>query len=128
MAIDVTYQILVDKLREAVANRGGDYVYQPPGPTGECFNWHQDTDTPGCIVGYVFHALGVSGNVLLKHARASSAPLTHALEIEGIIKLPNFEAHRTLILTLLYAVQTAQDTRTCWGEAVNRAITAIADA
>jgi len=129
VAIDVTYQILVDKLREAVADRGGDYVYKPPGSADECLNWHQDTDTPGCIVGYVFHALGVSGNALSQYAGAASAFLTRNLALDGIIKLPDSEAHRSLISTLLYAVQTEQDTPgTSWGEAVDRAITATADA
>jgi len=76
----------------------------------------------------VFHALGVSGNALSQYAGAASSFLTRNLELDGIIKLPDSEAHRSLISMLLYTVQTEQDTGTSWGRAVDGAITAIADA
>ena len=123
MTIEVTYDKIVAKLHEAVANRGADYVYDP-GDTSYCRNWHNDTNTPGCIVGYVYHSLGIGGDILAVNPSRIATTLTADLVTDGLIRFPN-QKEEGRVARLLFAAQNAQDNLVPWGSAVQDALEAV---
>ena len=67
MSTTVTLQDVNNMMNDALAARGTDYIY--PAVIDEwggrsCRYWHPETDSPGCIVGFVFHRLGASRETL----------------------------------------------------------------
>jgi hypothetical protein len=123
----VTYLQVVNALHAAVTDRGGDYVYEPVGSITACRNWHEETDEPGCIVGYVLHSLGAAkeqlagqglGGIQIEEPYSIAAGTTMAaLECAGW----TFK-DRDKVLYLLSTVQSRQDRHVSWGEAVARGI------
>ncbi|RPJ30105.1 MAG: hypothetical protein EHM35_12890 [Planctomycetaceae bacterium] len=119
--IEVTYQMIVDGLHQAVRERGADYVYRTPPGAQVCLYWHPEAGEPGCIVGYVFHNLGVSKDYLIL-CNPSGAPQLIAWLVDwGVISFPN-EAEKILVSSLLTRVQSRQDEPKPWGDAVYGAL------
>lgn len=68
--IEIDAATAIELLRQAVAERGADYVYSNkghvtpnPAPTGACYYVHSDGEgnrTIGCLVGLALHKAGVS--------------------------------------------------------------------
>ena len=95
-------------LARAVAEKGEDYVYQPPeGRQRRCLYVHPDS--PGCIVGHVFHYLGVAPEVLARY-EGSHAGLV-ASRLTGV-------SPENPVAIALTVAQDAQDAGEPWGRAL----------
>lgn len=95
-----------------VEEKGSDFVYQPPTPnTGRCYNWHLDSDTPGCIVGQILYRHGVSKELLL-HFNNSAAESW----LPGQPPIASSTA-----ISFLTVLQNRQDIGWTWGAALEEA-------
>lgn len=119
--IELSLDKAKELLAEAVALKGEDYVYTTPdGMQGSedyqpyCLYVHDDQ--PGCIVGHVLHAAGVSLPVLLAEETNDAEGALRNLARENTL---NYEDG---VSQLLQDVQGAQDKGTPWGEAVREAL------
>lgn len=108
----------LDLLEQAVAERGADYI--DTDAKGSCTYLHYDTNTPGCIVGTVFHAAGLPIERLEAMDKLGSLMCISPkmLKVSYDIDITE-EAH-----ALLRTAQSEQDSGTAWGLAVDRAIAA----
>lgn len=115
-------------LREAVTERGKDYVYVSPytgesGPGTVCYYVHDSRSedgtpaaAPGCLVGLVLHKAGVSLDDL---RGVGFQPADMALEDLRDAGLLTFEPDLT---SLLGRVQARQDNGEPWGPVVRDAL------
>lgn len=125
MTILVDQKLAVELLERAVAEKGADYIYFPPGSSGTCL--YDNGDTPGCIVGHALSYLGVSNPDL---GRLDDAPdNSDEISSSGILPLSNtrvLEAITGVTLTPeaeeVWAIaQRYQDDKVSWGLAVSHA-------
>lgn len=115
MTINLTLDYTEELLRQAVADRGEDFVYEKPDGSNQCMYVH--SDGPGCIVGYVLHAAGVSLEALSEHEGTYASNLIYYLLGEEIIDSADREA-----TGLLDDIQDRQDAGVPWGDAVGRSL------
>lgn len=116
--IELKYDQVNMLANEAIKVKGEDYVYIDPsgnqaGPhnMGGCWYVHGANDlTPGCIVGHIIHAAGVSLEDLREREMGAST-LLESLENAAILKAD--KASRIYLIM----VQRAQDLGTPWGAA-----------
>lgn len=96
-------------LQEAVDAKGAGFVYTPPGDLSVCQYRHWDTAVmeykPGCLHG---HALA-----LLGHELDESSEYTDITDVLGRVGVTDDG-----LLDAAQASQTAQDTGTPWGAAL----------
>lgn len=119
MSREVTAQETMDLLREAVVERGEDFVYpdewrhQPDrdadGP-GQCLYFRRDGQ-PACIVGFVLDRLGVTNTDLRSRLFGASAINNQQQQVK-------FDA--TSLIMLMHA-QMFQDEGNPWGAAAKEA-------
>jgi hypothetical protein len=118
MTVHLTLDLAKQLVERAIAEKGEDYVYLPPGGrVGEpCLNWHLQPDgqmVPGCIVGHVWHYLGFTNE------DTGQGDAKHVLGyLEGYDHLTYTED----AADFLYAVQDQQDRGVPWGEAYKEAL------
>lgn len=140
--IELTVDMAVTLLREAVADRGRGHCYWPQEnlATGDmdCLyvhgaevvrvdssSWEYKVRaasdlTPGCIVGHVLISAGVRPQRFLDLNLNRETPAITALAAlaeDGILNVANPK-----VVELLEAVQVQQDNRVPWGEAVDAAM------
>lgn len=115
MAINLTLDYTKELLRQAVADRGEDFVYEKPEGAEQCMYVHEDG--PGCIVGYVLHAAGVPLEALNEHENTYASKMVRYLLDEEIIDSADEWA-----MDLLNTVQDRQDNGVSWGLAVGRSL------
>lgn len=116
--IELTLERAKELLAEAVAERGEDYVYPRSDSGPYCYYVHTpDMDAsltepaPGCIAGYVLHKAGVPLETLRRfEGKSVQYPIAQLVQTE-----PD-------VADLLRNVQSRQDERTPWGEAVQRTL------
>jgi len=116
--IVVTYDVLLAALREAVAEKGEDYVYKKRGAAGNrCVYVHEEDGkkVPSCIIGNAMHRLGVPlGNL---HFLGGSEALFNILVKGGVIADVEPKAR-----DLAMGVQAGQDYGVPWGAALIQAV------
>ena len=108
----LTMKLANELLDKAIAERGADYVYNPPeemASQGQCYYVHGDQ--PGCIVGHVLNLFGVSLETL------STVEGNDAFY--AIRKL--LPSTSEVVREFLTDIQHNQDNGMRWGEAVNEA-------
>ena len=111
--LPLSYDDTLGLLREVIAEKGEDYVYDSPiEPRSRCLYVHDGQ--PGCIVGHVLHRAGVSVEGLA--GVEDWTPLDH----EVVPQFCGWAAEPAL--ELLAAVQVEQDAGATWGEALRRAL------
>lgn len=121
------YDETLSLLRAAVELKGEDYVYTNPngematidGGITDCFYVDESGDdaVPSCIVGHVFHAMGIPVLDMLKIEGSSvNSDVTEDLLRDNSIQVTP-RATR-----LLYSAQDLQDSGHTWGEAVDDAV------
>jgi len=93
-----------------VKEKGVDHVYSPPNAGGSCFNWHIQTDEPGCIVGHILYRFGVPKENL--NGAYITAP---AFNFSYLFASPKVNAFLT-------GLQWRQDDRDTWGQALTGAL------
>jgi hypothetical protein len=106
MTLVITEPMALRALEAAVAAKGAGYLYQPQGPDYiTCAYAHAEKGklTPGCLVGWALHYLGVSLDVMRAAGnRSSIGRLAQSLERDGIRILP-------AALNVFRAAQGVQD-------------------
>lgn len=113
--IDLTFARTVELLREAIEERGENYVYKSPTQGSSCLYVHhngQGGSTAGCIVGWVLHKAGVPLEALTRCENHPAVAVLEALESEGEGLRYEREAG-----VLLRRVQQWQDAGEPWGTA-----------
>jgi hypothetical protein len=117
MVEELTLERVNQLLDQAVAERGADYVYVRPQASADRRCLYSHGDSPGCIVGYVLHKLGVP---LITLAQYEGMPAREILPVLGLVPFdPDLRtAEQTEIVFLLNRVQHAQDRHQTWGYAV----------
>jgi len=127
MTIALSVESVAEALREAVEEKGADYVYT--NEAGEVANLENaveiqcqyvHTDKPGCIVGNVLHRLGVPLYVLSDYETRPARSVVESLSGRGIL-----EFERKALDMLRYA-QSYQDNGNSWGDAEVRALSVLA--
>lgn len=106
-------------LREAVAERGADYIYSKSegsdGPFSSCLYVHKDAagnPRPGCGVGVVLHKAGVTLGSLAEEEGLSAMQVLGSMRVKGILDADPFATE------LLLVFQGWQDTGWPWGQAL----------
>lgn len=114
--INLTYERTKELLKEAVAERGADYVDPDASRPTLCRNVHTAEDgktlVPGCIVGWVLHKAGVSLELLEENNMAAASSVLCELKEAGVL------GYEVTALHLLNRIQGLQDGGVSWGEAV----------
>jgi hypothetical protein len=112
---EVTYEVALRALNDAVAMRGPGYV-DPGSITGFCANVTRDEDgawVPSCIVGTALTLLGVDAEWLGAWCESDGFEKTYeVLAGEGLMTMTD-DAY-----WLFVTAQGNQDHATSWGEAV----------
>ena len=116
----VTFDQVVEKLNEAVQERGPDYVYVgPEGDRAVCLNWHEEQKEPGCIVGVVFHKLGFDWAHEMNYSSGYQLDTMTASSLLVHLKACGWQFDDYgKIDSLLSEIQAKQDRGVPWGEAV----------
>lgn len=118
-----TVEQLTAAMREAVAERGADFVY-PKGQAGWTYNQYgvslcryvrSDVEEPACLIGVVLHKLGVSLGQLSGFEGDNSYAVVPAL----------FPDSPLFLERALAAAQSAQDNGRTWGVALQRFLEAL---
>ena len=125
---NVTYQQTLEAMRAAVEEKGEKYVYQRPknphipgDKLGSCLNTSADGKEPGCLVGNVFHRLGVplewlfTPEIINNSAGGVISALRQREEYEFDEKS----------YKLLAEAQSLQDQGAPWGQALTNAISYV---
>jgi hypothetical protein len=111
--IEITQEKFMSALRDAVAEKGDDYVYSRlDGYVGTCLYVHDDE--PGCIMGNALHRMGVSLDQLGDKEGEGITSVLEYLHNRGIIG-----DYPSLDLEKLSSIQAAQDCGSTWGKAVH---------
>lgn len=127
--IKLDYALAVSLLRQAVEDRGADYVYTGPdderssGDDIPCRYAHHGPDgelTPGCIVGYVLHAAGAPLRELHQYEGQHAAALLGGLRAARLIEITDRDLER--VNDLLGRAQRHQDRGVPWGAALRLAL------
>jgi hypothetical protein len=108
--IELTLEKAIELAKQAVADRGEDYVYEKPEDVEVCQYVHDDG--PGCIVGYILNKAGASLEELHDHEGTWASALTDRLEVTGVLTA-SYEAN-----VFLDAIQGKQDNGKNWGQAL----------
>jgi len=126
MSIDLTIENVIEALKEAVAEKGEEYVYvnkygqsaldDDGYPSGISCHYLDLDSNPSCIVGNVLYRLGVPFNEMYDNGEDSSA-LVKRLHQEGVIS-----AVQLGVLPILYTAQGMQDMGATWGVVLEKAI------
>ncbi len=103
ITLDLEKAILL--IGRAIKERGSDYVYQKTAGAYSCQNWHEDTDTPGCIIGLAMFYL--VGDKVKEHPVGAERGLLYNL---GVVA-------SEITHTYLSSIQSAQDHGQTWGQA-----------
>jgi hypothetical protein len=101
----------VQAVRDAVAERGKDYVYSSPDDYGNCKYWHEKNEQPGCLFGLALHKLGVSGEDLYGFDNGMGGGIQDILETSYGL---GYEVARAA-----ENAQGAQDNSLAWGDAAS---------
>lgn len=112
--ITLTFDYVNELLDEAVAEKGEDYVYEPPSYTDSCLYVHQDDEgktSCGCIAANVFHRAGVPLSDLSRYEGVRASKVIKKLKINA----------DPLVSRFLNLVQMYQDDKNSWGLAVRKA-------
>jgi hypothetical protein len=117
----------LDLLNQAITQRGSDYVYERPDDGLTCFYWHQEGDTPGCIVGLALHLAGVERETLRKADTIPPRGASHSGTTIASVVARGVLANDGVTLTpgavsLLNQVQARQDDNETWGDAVKHGV------
>lgn len=108
----LTYEQTLALLREVIAEKGEDFVYEPfVDEDGFSMCRYVDRGQPSCLVGHVLYRAGIS--------------LTELVGVEDTTPTsggPWEEWGTARAIDLLSAVQEKQDGHVAWGEALARAI------
>lgn len=125
MEITITEDQFVKAMRDAVQERGPDFVY-PQGEPGwgrydewteeysaECLYVRDDADEPACLIGTALHKAGVPLELLRAHEGKNGK---YVVQVYG---LPERVAKAA------YLAQAEQDTCSTWGAALNRFFEAL---
>lgn len=129
MSITIDKDRALELLREAVNERGADYVYTDEygDLDGRCFYVERDEQgnkVPGCIVALALNKAGVTIDQLLTlgdsgevHGASSTASeLCQTLNTEGVAEIDRNA------LTLFGLAQSKQDRGDTWGDALQSAV------
>lgn len=116
----LNYDEAISLLQRAIEEKGADYIYplaatveaRRLGQVGKCKNYLDD-GTPSCIVGHVFHYMGIHPEMYGQTDDAWAVAFDLGFELD----------ERTL--TLLRRVQYSQDDGAPWGEAVSNAVSTV---
>jgi len=114
--IELTLEKAIELIRECVRERGENYVYSnPTRGSANCENWHTTAtvDEPGCIIGLAMFKF--VGPAVKNYPVGVSTILLDELEIQAT----------PTVLHFLWAVQSAQDEKTPWGEAFKGGLLAL---
>lgn len=127
MSITIDRDRAIDLLNQAVEQRGNGYRYERPGDGLTCFYWHQESNTPGCIVGLALHLAGAERETLRKADIVPPKGTTHSGTTIASVVARGVLANDGITLTakavsLLNIVQSRQDDNETWGDAVKRGI------
>lgn len=110
---EVSVKEIFEILDLAVADRGEEFVYEKV--VGDfCMNFHGDE--PGCIVGWVFHHLGVTGEQANDRQANKADARTAFYHLSGTRQFTMTDDG----LDVLLRVQAYQDAGDPWGEAVQQ--------
>lgn len=133
--IEITKELALKLLAEAVAEKGETYVYSNP-TSQDCMYVHgyapvldetgdetgereQVEDlTPGCLVGDVLHRAGVPLRLFERLDINYDTPADHAL---SDLRLHGVLEYTPEASSVLLAAQSAQDTKRSWGAALKAA-------
>lgn len=134
--IEITGVMALHYIRRAVRAKGDSFVYTNPtgakagaldasGRTPTCFYLHEKEDgttEPGCIVGHVVHALGVSEEIISDQENTTSCALIAHVGEKDVDE----EGKPRFFFTpeadvVLRAAQAAQDAGKDWGSAYGAA-------
>lgn len=113
---EVSVKEVFELLDLAVADRGEDFVYEKSDTTF-CMNFHGDE--PGCIVGWVFHHLGVTGEQATDCQANKTDARTAYYHLGGTRQFNTSEDG----LDVLLCAQSYQDAGDSWGKSVAKART-----
>jgi len=108
----LTYDRALELLREVIAEKGEDFVYEPIGEDETCLYVHDDQ--PSCIVGHVLVRAGVSLPELVAVETCTPRDVTRA---PAFLTWADERARR-----LLTRVQDGQDNSKPWGLALDIAL------
>ena len=119
--IELTAEKAHELMREAVAEKGEDYVYESPLASGECAYLtyadpevpQEDPTGPSCIVGQVLVRVGVPLEILRGAEGFRPAKALAELADRGVI----VDCPARVVSALNHA-QIDQDTGKSWGEAL----------
>lgn len=111
MTLVVTQEAAMDALRDAVAEKGAEYVYPENEKIGISCSYVWD-GRPSCIVGNALHRLGVSLDILGRFEMTTAASVLDSLRYRKILVVD------TETRQAYDEAQTAQDDGRPWGEAL----------
>lgn len=116
--IELTFEKTVQLLREAVAERGEDFVYEPDDVEEGCTYVHRGDDDslcPGCLVGDVLIRAGVPAETFIDLDINKETGAWLALEKLKAAGLIDYD--RATEVTL-HRAQLEQDEKQTWGDAM----------
>lgn len=121
MTVRINADRAIELLREAVTERGNDFVYSPPGRTTVCKYVHVDgEDVAGCGVGLALHKGGVSLDVLKTLDGIGASSGISAWGVNNKLRDGDVELTEDAA-SVLRSFQTRQDMRESWGVALRAA-------
>jgi len=112
----VTFNDIRDAVSRAVATRGPNYIYPATiddHGTRVCQYWNTETDTPDCIVAWVFHRLGATRAQFSDCEGSGATMVMRRLQEDGW----NFGDEFERISFYLSNLQGLQDSGCTWGHA-----------
>ena len=118
--IELTFDRALELAKQAVEERGEDYVYSPPkddegNEIDSCVYVHNGA--PSCLVGEVMFRAGVPLEAMLLHNESNVNGLV--MELDAIVQVD------TRTEFILSGMQGEQDNGTPWGRSVSRAVESL---
>ncbi len=103
---ELSLEKAIKLLQECIAERGGSFVYS--GPADVCWNWHDEGNQPGCIIGMAMFKFTGDRDTIRAYSPSDAYDLLDALEVKA----------SRMTRVFLRDVQSAQDTKSTWQDAL----------
>jgi|SRR5690606_22062666 len=113
----VTRDKAIELLEKAVAEKGADYVYEPPTPALHVCQYIDDDGHPSCIVGHVVKYLAdeLGNHDIFTELEEYEGNSAHDIALPGVTILPE----ASMVLAVAQEVQDSMEYT--WGNALERA-------